>query len=159
MDGEGGVSIRKFIQVVRKTIMSTLSTPLSDSSRDSSNLGYSSLTPVEKHIYDEVSKLEKEDDDQSEFDKELDTSKPPHRLVILVTMAIFMGYAALVLLQHRLSQAMDLETSEIFQHGCSFNYIGNLIFRLAHNFVFSSIRPRHRVYISLGSMSISMCLL
>ena len=40
-----------------------------------------------------------------------------------------MGYAALVLLQHRLSQAMDLETDSVFQHGCSFNYIGNLIFR------------------------------
>ena len=99
------------------------------------------------------------DDDPNAPHKEDAPPQPPHRLVILITIAIFTGYAALVLLQHRLSQAMDLETSTVFQHGCSFNYIGNLIFRLAHNFVFSAVRPRNRVYISLGSMSLSMSLL
>jgi hypothetical protein len=111
--------------------------------------------------YTSLNRLKDDDDDNDDdYDEDVEeASPPPHRSVILVTMAIFMGYAALVLLQHRLSQAMDLETSTVFQHGCSFNYIGNLIFRLAHNFVFSCIRPRHRVYMSLGSMSISMSLL
>ena len=68
-----------------------------------------------------------------------------------------MGYAALVLLQHRLSQAMDLETDSVFQHGCSFNYIGNLIFRLAHNVVFSKIRPRHRVKHSIKNSFTRWC--
>jgi MFS family permease len=92
-------------------------------------------------------------------------SLPPHRLVVLVTLAVFMGYAALVLLQHRLSQAMHLDggptatekrAAAVFEHGTSFNYIGNLIFRLAHNFVFSCLRPRHRVYISLSFMTLAM---
>jgi hypothetical protein len=95
-------------------------------------------------------------------------SPPPHRLVVLVTLAVFMGYAALVLLQHRLSQAMHLDggptaaekqAASVFEHGTSFNYIGNLIFRLAHNFVFFCLRPRHRVYISLSFMTLAMGLL
>ena len=136
--------------------MSTLSAPLTDSSRDSADYsgGLNKVAPGARTSFSFSSDGEDDDDDSI-----LENEKPPHRSVMLVTMAIFMGYAALVLLQHRLSQAMNLESSEIFQHGCSFNYIGNLIFRLAHNFVFSSLRPRYRVYISLGSMSISMCLL
>jgi len=43
-----------------------------------------------------------------------------------------------------------------FKHAASFNYIGNLIFRVAHNFVFAWAIPRHRVYISLGSMFTAM---
>ena len=95
-------------------------------------------------------------------------SPPPHRLIVLATVAVFMGYAALVLLQHRLSQAMHLDggttaaekqAAAVFEHGTSFNYIGNLIFRLAHNFVFSCLRPRHRVYISLSFMTLAMALL
>jgi hypothetical protein len=143
--------------------MSTLSTPLTDDSTPNSSRhhSYESLNPDPKEVailpsaYSTTQDTETNDAENIENKDE----KEPYRLVILVTMAIFMGYAALVLLQHRLSQAMDLETSEIFQHGCSFNYIGNLIFRLAHNFVFSAVRPRNRVYISLGSMIISMSLL
>lgn len=85
--------------------------------------------------------------------------KPAKRIVILVTVAVFMGYAALVLLQNRLAKRMCLENDSIFQHGCSFNYIGNLLFRIAHNFVFAPIKPRHRVYISLISMCASMSIL
>ena len=133
--------------------MSTLTTPLSDS--DSVRSSYASLNPTDPNDDDPNDKemYDLEDKDEKEADKK------PYKSIMLVTMAIFMGYAALVLLQHRLSQAMDLETDSVFQHGCSFNYIGNLIFRLAHNVVFSKIRPRHRVYISLISMSMSMCTL
>ena len=92
-------------------------------------------------------------------EKEEEEKKPPYRIVVLVTIAIFMGYASLVLLQHRLSTKMCLESSSLYQHGCSMNYVGNLIFRIAHNFVFHKIRPRHRVYISLVSMCFSMSIL
>ena len=44
----------------------------------------------------------------------------------------------------------------IFKHAASFNYIFNLIFRLAHNFVFACVIPRYRVYLALGAMFSSM---
>ena len=91
--------------------------------------------------------------------EEEEEKKQPYRIVVLVTIAIFMGYASLVLLQHRLSTKMCLESSSLYQHACSMNYVGNLIFRIAHNFVFAKIRPRHRVYISLMSMCLSMTIL
>ena len=92
-------------------------------------------------------------------EREEEEKKQPYRIVVLVTIAIFMGYASLVLLQHRLSTKMCLESSSLYQHACSMNYVGNLIFRIAHNFVFAKIRPRHRVYISLMSMCLSMTIL
>ena len=39
------------------------------------------------------------------------------------------------------------------------NYVGNLIFRIAHNFVFHPLSPRGRVFVSLFSMIISMSIL
>ena len=110
-------------------------------------------------------KAAKSNAENERIDRRLASSAPSHcpRLV-----AVFMGCAALVLLQHRLSQAMHLDggttaaekqAAAVFEHGTSFNYIGNLIFRLAHNFVFSCLRPRHRVYISLSFMTLAMALL
>lgn len=43
-----------------------------------------------------------------------------------------------------------------FKHAATFNYIGNLVFRLAHNIVFACIVPRYRVYVSLLCMMTSM---
>ena len=43
-----------------------------------------------------------------------------------------------------------------FKHATSFVYIGNLVFRLAHNIVFACIVPRYRVYVSLLCMMTSM---
>lgn len=52
------------------------------------------------------------------------------------------------------------ETWELqFKHAATFNYIGNLVFRLAHNIVFACIVPRHRVYVSLFAMMLSMGLI
>ena len=42
-------------------------------------------------------------------------------------------------------KAHETEFQEHFEHAASFEYIGNLIFRLAHNFVFASVVPRQRV--------------
>ena len=100
---------------------------------------------------------DKEEDEESLLQHS--QPKKTHRIVLLITVSIFMGYASLVLLQHRLSTKMCLESSDVYQHGCSMNYVGNLIFRIAHNFVFAKVRPRHRVYISLLSMCFSMSLL
>jgi|EP01046_Picozoa_sp_COSAG06_P034661 hypothetical protein len=101
-----------------------------------------------------------------------------HRGVIFVTIGMFSGYASLNLLQHHLMDVMrgnimkanaqqwpvaglgpeaDWETS--FKHAAATNYIGNLTFRIAHNFFFACLLPRHRVYISLFAMTAAMSLL
>eukprot|EP00949_MAST-11_sp_MAST-11-sp1_P002202 g2202.t1 len=79
----------------------------------------------------------------------------PYRFTILVTIAIFSGYAMLVVMQEPLGVAMGLSKSAEFHHACTLNYVGNLIFRLAHNFIFACFVPRTRVYISLGAMMLS----
>jgi len=90
--------------------------------------------------------------------------EPVHRSVCLVTMSVFMGYAILVSFQHKLKVRLGIDDedhsrSELFTSAVSFLYIGNLIFRLAHNLVFACLRPRHRVYLSLLAMAASMLLI
>lgn len=88
----------------------------------------------------------------------------PLRLVIFVTIAMFMGYAILVSFQHKLKVRLNIkddgsQRSHVFSVGVSMQYIGNLIFRMAHNFIFFFIKPRHRVYLSMIAMGIAMFLL
>ena len=91
------------------------------------------------------------------------TPAPPYRSAIFVTVSMFMGYAALVVLQHRLKVEHDKvphpEDSLEFKHASTLNYVGNLIFRLAHNFVFCFLSPRQRVHLSLFAMAAAMAVL
>ena len=83
-----------------------------------------------------------------------------YRHVILVSTSVFMGYAALVTLQHRLKNVHDEvphpPDSTEFKHASTLNYVGNLVFRLAHNFVFCFLSPRIRVHLSLSAMALAM---
>ena len=91
-------------------------------------------------------------------------ASPTNYWGLAVTTPVFMGYAACVILQHQLKETMGVDDKnshdyKIFTHAVSFNYIGNLIFRLAHNVVFARFKPRQRVFISLSAMCIAMTLL
>lgn len=74
-----------------------------------------------------------------------------------------MGYASLVTLQHRLKEAHDAvphpPDGTAFKYASQLNYLGNLIFRIAHNFVFAFLTPRQRVHVSLGAMGLAVSLL
>ena len=100
--------------------------------------------------------------------KELDTSaSATHRQVIIVTIGMFSGYAALSLLQHHLMGVMErnmpkdttdaakADFEDLFKHAATFNLVGNFIFRIGHNFVFACVRPRYRVYIALTAMLVA----
>eukprot|EP01045_Picozoa_sp_COSAG04_P018654 COSAG04_NODE_1741_length_5729_cov_3.082416_4_plen_422_part_00 len=100
--------------------------------------------------------------------KELDTSaSATHRQVIIVTIGMFSGYAALSLLQHHLMGVMeknmptdttkDAKThfEDWFKHAATCNLVGNFIFRIGHNFFFACVRPRYRVYIALTAMLVA----
>ncbi len=80
-----------------------------------------------------------------------------YRRTMLVTASIFMGYATLVTLQHRLKAEHDKVShppdDAQFKYASQLNYVGNLIFRLAHNFIFAFFTPRQRVHLSLGCMA------
>ena len=89
------------------------------------------------------------------------------RRVIFVVIPVFMGYASLVTLQHRLKnryaanygRPLTQDELDVFTHAATFNFVGNLVFRLAHNFVFAAFKPKGRVYFSLGSIILAMTLL
>ena len=96
-----------------------------------------------------------------------DASESPqivYREVILVTIAVFMGYASLVVVQKKLYDQFEKNNGgnlsnveeQYFEHGTSLVYFGNLCFRLLHNIVFSKLTPRHRVVLSLVLVAVSM---
>ena len=86
--------------------------------------------------------------------------------VIFVTIPVFMGYACLFALQDQLmkqiqKQVPALENANsperhLFGFLVSFQYIFNLIFRFAHNIVFSRLRPRHRAFLAMGFMMLAL---
>jgi hypothetical protein len=86
-------------------------------------------------------------------------SMRPHRRVIAVTIPVFSGYAALVTLQAKLRARVGIPDdpaapgSEFFTAAVSCQYIGNLIFRMAHNVLFGWLRPRSRVFAAVGCMA------
>ena len=68
-----------------------------------------------------------------------------------------------VTLQHKLKEAHDAvphpPDDTFFEYASQLNYAGNLVFRIAHNFVFACFTPRQRVYLSLAAMGLAATLL
>lgn len=97
--------------------------------------------------------------------KELEAQKEKIcREAFFVVMPLFCGYATLFSLQKEVKSAMgidnnDKSASHIFGVAVSMLYIGNLVFRLGHNFAFYFATPRIRVLISMGSMMLAMAIL
>mmetsp|Transcript_109143 Transcript_109143/g.163235 ORF Transcript_109143/g.163235 Transcript_109143/m.163235 type:complete len:435 (-) Transcript_109143:34-1338(-) len=82
-----------------------------------------------------------------------------YRQIFFVVMPIFCGYATLFSMQEQVMEAMygdQADEPTIFGIACSMLYIGNLVFRLGHNIVFSFAIPRTRVVIAMTSMALSM---
>lgn len=74
---------------------------------------------------------------------------------------LFMGYAALVTLQDNIKKRLDIGNngsgdSYEFSFAVSLLYLGNLIFRLMHNVLFSFLRPRFRVVVAYVCMSLAL---
>eukprot|EP00946_MAST-07B_sp_MAST-7B-sp1_P003127 g3127.t1 len=88
---------------------------------------------------------------------------PATKSVILCVVPLFMGYACLFSLQHKITGVYGIQDSgerfDQFGNAVSFLYIGNLVFRFAHNVMFACITPRARVIVAITSMMISLSLL
>jgi len=73
-----------------------------------------------------------------------DFESEPYRRVIFVVIPVFMAYACLFALQGKLKTEMNVEcgasSEEAFGRAVSALYIGNLIFRFAHNLVRVSLK-------------------
>jgi hypothetical protein len=87
----------------------------------------------------------------------------PFRGAILAVLPIFMGYSTLVSFQSKLKDRLGItdthsDASYIFGDATSLIFLGNLLFRLLHNVIFTAIRPRNRVLISYITMSFSLFL-
>ncbi|KAH0574369.1 Major facilitator superfamily protein [Spironucleus salmonicida] len=70
---------------------------------------------------------------------------------ILVTIPMFMGYATCFNLQRYLKESAFIESFQ-FSYPYSFLYMGNLLFRLLHNFFWMFTTPYWRILISLFFM-------
>lgn len=88
---------------------------------------------------------------------------PPLRRAIFTTLPVFMGYSGLVVLQEGLKTRLDIKSSTndayIFGIAVGNLYLGNLIFRLLHNVIFTFLRPRQRVMFAYLSMVTAFCTL
>lgn len=78
-----------------------------------------------------------------------------------VVLPVFMGYAALFALQHKVKDAYGIADdmsplSRAFTASTSLLYLGNLTFRLGHTLFARWLSPRGRVYLSLGCMATAM---
>lgn len=92
-----------------------------------------------------------------------DSGKPTYYRALFVTVSVFMGYSGMIVLQDKVKTQMGIKskTNEayVFGVGVSFLYLGNLIFRLLHNVLFSFLKPRQRVMLSYISMFIAQLML
>jgi len=81
-----------------------------------------------------------------------------------VVLPIFMGYASLFALQHKVKSAYGIADdlsplSRAFTASTSLLYLGNLTFRLGHTLFARWLSPRGRVYLSLACMMTAMLIL
>lgn len=98
---------------------------------------------VKKALLEEFQSAENGDDPYSKLSQKKEDPKyaAAVRSIIFVTMPVFMGYAALFSLQHKVKAVYGIpddssSRSRLFSVGVSFLYLGNLIFRFAHNIIF-----------------------
>lgn len=88
---------------------------------------------------------------------------PATKSVIFCVIPLFMGYACLFSLQHKITSVYGITDSgprfDQFGNAVSFLYVGNLVFRFAHNIVFACITPHVRVIVAITSMMLSLSLL
>lgn len=99
----------------------------------------------------------------------LDVPLTPHtyrtlRYAFFTMFPLFMGYAAMVTLQDNIKTKLNIGNngssgSYEFSFATSLLYLGNLVFRLLHNIIFSFMRPRYRVVVAYICMSIATGLL
>jgi hypothetical protein len=90
--------------------------------------------------------------------------RPPMRSAIFTMLPAFMSYAALVTLQDNIKQRLGIEQADSpgsyeFSFAVSWLYLGNLIFRVMHNIIFSKFTPRHRVCIANLCLAIACTIL
>ena len=89
--------------------------------------------------------------------------QPPFKSAIFCVIPLFMGYACLFSLQGKIKDAYGITTQgerfEQFGNAVSFLYMGNLVFRFAHNILFFCLSPRIRVLIAMLSMVAALNLL
>ena len=85
-------------------------------------------------------------------------------LSILLVLPMFMGYASLFSLQHKVKETFgipddDSTRSQLFSYLVMALYLGNLFFRFGHNWVFRCWASSQRVVVSIVAMMSSMLLI
>lgn len=99
----------------------------------------------------------KDDDALGQLEPLVLPAKITYRMAIFATIPLFMSYAGMVSLQRSIEERIGLENLNTYIFGIAIGnlYLGNLIFRLMHNFLFSYFVPRERVMISYAFSSVA----
>ena len=128
--------------------------------------GFKKDFSMKKALLEEFQSAENRDEVSGEKLEKEDPSKGTSvvRQIIFVTMPVFMGYAALFSLQHKVKASYGIpddnsSRSRLFSIAVSFLYLGNLIFRFAHNLIFFCVTPRYRVINAMISMMLALSVL
>jgi len=123
---------------------------------------------TESHLYPEVNEkqplLIQENDETPADSKTKEVKEKTYYECFFIVMPLFCGYACLFALQHEIKQVYNIadnnsELSHLYGIAASLVYVGNLIFRLGHNFFFWFMEPRTRVIVSMVSMTCSMLII
>eukprot|EP01029_Cantina_marsupialis_P014300 TRINITY_DN315_c0_g6_i1.p1 TRINITY_DN315_c0_g6~~TRINITY_DN315_c0_g6_i1.p1 ORF type:complete len:450 (+),score=137.11 TRINITY_DN315_c0_g6_i1:99-1448(+) len=106
------------------------------------------------------------DDADMEGVKPLQISLPKkvekeYKKIIFCVIPVFCAYAVLFSMQRKLKAIFgisddDTSASDEWSFAISFLYMGNLVFRFAHNIIFSAFSARARVYISMCALTAAM---
>ena len=98
--------------------------------------------------------------EEEEVAKNLFGEMEPYRRVIFVVIPVFMAYACLFALQGKLKTELNVECGasedEAFGRAVSALYMGNLVFRFAHNLILFPLSPRGRTCLSIMVLGLSM---
>lgn len=100
-----------------------------------------------------------------DFVEETDVAveEEPYRRIILVVIPVFMAYACLFALQGHLKDELNVScgatSDETFGRAVSALYIGNLVFRFAHNIILFPLTPRGRTCLSMSVLMLSLAVL
>lgn len=118
-------------------------------------------TPPKKLLHSVISLSEPYPEDESLLDPTMTpTTQKTLRYAFFTMFPLFMGYAAMVTLQDNIKVRLNIgnnssSESYEFSFATSLLYLGNLIFRLLHNIIFSFLRPRYRVVVAYVCMALA----
>ncbi|CAJ1348365.1 unnamed protein product [Effrenium voratum] len=121
-------------------------------------------TPMEQtQKTDSLNKVDTEKVEIIEKDAEIQPEQPPTRVMMIVMLSMFQGYASMVgplqsAYKHELGISHGTNAAHIFTQAAVGVHYGKLVARLGHNVFFYCLSPRTRVIIAMFCMLVGVAI-